>query len=665
VNLRRTNNARVSTGGVPEGRAARRLFWAAVGLGVTLVAVKATFLGVPQADGASLVEYLRSLAAISYRDTVFAAGSWLIARAVLVCVRPRWARATVAFVFAACAAFVCLYAVANVVLFHTLGGFVTYPTLMLIADVRMIRSSVSAYLTTRTMAALLGLPLTYIAIVETSVRIAGALRAPRRYAAACVPIVLVWSIVGSHAFAADWPGRSDRRVADNAAWVFAASWWRTVRGDGAVRMPDEFPAEDLADFEPVGPRPSLPALLRRASRALDARAAAARRPPNVILIVLESVGGRWTSLNNPAYRTTPVLEAESAHGIVFNRFYTHIGRSSNSLVSMLLSVYPKLDFRELTEQYPDLPGTTLPAMFHNRGYRTAFVTPSDLSWAGWGSFLAGHGFDAVWDHHDLGCHDLLSSWGVEDRCMVDRMVQFVGEQRSPFFLMGWTTQTHHPYETSPGVAELDLLREHTPDDWSLGRYLNIIHETDRQLARLFDAVRAAGLAEDTLIVVTGDHGQAFGYPHDAYTQGRTVYEEDVNVPLLLWFPRGYRKSARSTNIGSLVDLAPTIADVAGFPPAADWQGRSLFDARHTRRAYFYVAESEYTLGLREGNWKYIYNLRDGTEELYDLATDPIEQHNVAALQPQQSARYRQRLAALAEANRRQYLRIGHALHSSS
>jgi arylsulfatase A-like enzyme len=249
--------------------------------------------------------------------------------------------------------------------------------------------------------------------------------------------------------------------------------------------------------------------------------------------------------------------------------------------------------------------------------------------------------------------------------MVDRLVRLVGDERStPFFLMGWTTQTHHPYETSPGVPELDLLREHTPDDWSLGRYLNILHETDHQLARLFEAVRRAGLEDDTLIVVTGDHGQAFGYPHDAFTQGRTIYEEDVNVPLLLWFPRVYKKPMRMPGIGSLVDLAPTISDVVGFPPAPDWQGRSLFDARHARRAYFYVAESEYTLGLREETWKYIYNLRDGTEELYDLASDPTEQHNLAGQQPQRSVRYRQRLAALAEANRRQYQKIGSPLRTT-
>ena len=637
----------------------RRVFWTAVWLAFVFAAVKASFLGSPRSREESFLEYLGAVAAISFRDLGFVAACWLVARLTLAAAgRPRWARPVLSSIFVAIAAFVCLYAVANVVIFKTLGGFVTYPTLLLIADVRMIRSSVSAFLTWRTCAALIGLPLTYLAAVEATTRLVRPPRYARAYAALLLPIAGAWLIVGARAYAGEWQSRSDRRIAQNAPWVFAESWWRAVRGEGAVRMPGEFPPEDLADFQPLGPRPSLPAMLRRASRAITARAAAARRPPNVILVVLESVGARWAGLSNPTYATTPTLQAEAAHGVVFNSFYTHIGRSSNSLVSMLMSVYPKLDFHELTEQYPDLPGTTLPSVFRERGYRTAFVTPSDLNWAGWGAFLGRHGFDTVSDYHDLGCQEMLSSWGVEDRCMVDRMVRFVDENRStPFFLMGWTTQTHHPYETSPGVPELDLVRERTPDDWSLNRYLNILRETDRQLGRLFEAVRRAGLEDDTLIVVTGDHGQAFGYPHDAYTQGRTIYEEDVHIPLLLWLPRTYTKPVRSDHIGSLVDLAPTIADAAGMAPAADWLGRSLFDSRHAGRAYFYVAESEYTLGIREGNWKYIYNLRDGTEELYDLGADSNEQRNLAAQQPQRSARYRQRLAALAEANRRQYQKV--------
>jgi arylsulfatase A-like enzyme len=91
--------------------------------------------------------------------------------------------------------------------------------------------------------------------------------------------------------------------------------------------------------------------------------------------------------------------------------------------------------------------------------------------------------------------------------------------------------------------------------------------------------------------------------------------------------------------------------------APEWQGRSLLDDRQPHRAYFYVAEDSFTLGVREGNWKYIYDLRDGTEELYDLDRDPNEQHNLSSTEPERCVRLRQRLAAWTEANRRQYEKI--------
>ena len=90
-----------------------------------------------------------------------------------------------------------------------------------------------------------------------------------------------------------------------------------------------------------------------------------------------------------------------------------------------------------------------------------------------------------------------------------------------------------------------------------------------------------------------------------------MYEEDVHVPLMFWFPRLYRQPTRTSAVGSHIDLAPTIAELAGVPPAPDWQGRSLFDRTRAPRAYFYVAEDHFTLGLREDNWKYIFTLREG------------------------------------------------------
>jgi arylsulfatase A-like enzyme len=554
-------------------------------------------------------------------------------------------------------------AVVNVGVFGVLGGFLTYPLLQMVGSVRMVRSSVGAHLTPPVVAALVGAPAVYLAAVWRSGRpprgtpTDSAIHAPisPRWAAVLGAAVVAWMVAGHFTYGARWATRQERRIAQNPHWVFAASWWqRDARH--SVRLSDHFADGDLADFEPIGLREAPRIDVRRASLRGRAPKPPVRRPPNIILIVLESVAARWTSLSGGGYDTTPTLRAEASRGIVFDNFYAHIGRSSNSLSAMLLSAYPKLGFRDMTAEYPDLPGTSIASVLRERGYHTGFITPSALTWAGWDRFLDRRGFDDVRDERQLACGERISSWGVEDRCMVDDMVRWMeADAARPFFLMTWTQQTHHPYEPSPGIPLLPLARDRVIDDFGFDRYLNVLHETDHQIGRVFDAVRRAGRERDTLVVVTGDHGQAFGYPHESFMQGRTIYEEDVRVPLMIWFPRAYRVPMRSAVVGSHVDLAPTIVDLAGVPPAPEWQGRSLFDTRRSPRAYFYVAEDEFMLGVREDGWKYILNVRDGTEELFDLRTDETEQKNLARLHPDICARLRRRLAAWTEANRRQYL----------
>jgi arylsulfatase A-like enzyme len=622
-------------------------------LACTLVAIKASYLGPPPVVWSEAPRYARALAATSSLDVLFAMGLWAAGVAALMATarRPRLTRLAVGALLVT-AALAALYAVASVVMFGIFGGFLTYSLLTLVGDVRMLRSSVALHLTPGVAAGLALLPLGYVAAVLVSGRLRVSRSSAIRVRLATLALLVAWVAAGQYVYAREWTTRQDRRIAENAHWVLASSFVRSSSRE-VVSLDGRFEDADLGDFAPPEPR-ATPDRVRRARLSTRSRRTPAA-PPNVILVVLESVAARWTSLGNARYQTTPTLGAEAGNALVYDNFYAHIGRSSNSLAAMLLSTYPKLDFADVTQAYPRLGGTSLASAFRDRGYRTVFVTSSDLRWANWDTFIGTRGFERVRDYRDLTCGDPVSSWGVEDRCMVDDLVRQIRESRdAPFFLMAWSQQTHHPYEPSPGAPLLTLGREPVPYPYDLDRYLNVLHETDAQLARLFAAVREAGLADNTLIVITGDHGQAFGYPHKSYMQGRTVYEEDVNVPLMLWFPGRFRTAVRSSAIGSHVDLAPTIAEVAGLTPAADWRGRSLLDATRPPRAYFYVAEDHFRLGVREGAWKYIYDLREGTEELYRLDLDPTEQKNVAASERARCARLRQRLAAWAEANRRQY-----------
>src|SRR5580765_1490015 len=143
--------------------AARRLFWGAVWLALVLVAIKAYYLGLPPARAIGDAEdYFLSLAAISYVDVLFAAVIWLAARTVLAIGGGRGASPVITTVFLAFAAFSLMYATANVVVFGVFGGFMTYPLLALVGNVRMLSSSVLVRLTPRVISALVAVPLAYV-----------------------------------------------------------------------------------------------------------------------------------------------------------------------------------------------------------------------------------------------------------------------------------------------------------------------------------------------------------------------------------------------------------------------------------------------------------------------------------------------------------------------
>jgi arylsulfatase A-like enzyme len=268
-------------------------------------------------------------------------------------------------------------------------------------------------------------------------------------------------------------------------------------------------------------------------------------------------------------------------------------------------------------------------------------------WASPG-FLEQNGFQEVVRGQDFSAAKQISSWGTTDRLLFDGMLNWIGKRASePFFLMAWTDQTHQPFTLAPGQTFTDLIGDNKKGaNGELNRYVSLIRDDDAEIGRLLDVLRELGLANDTLVVITGDHGEAFADPHSGSGHGFTVYDEEVRVPLILWNPRLFRSGRRLDVIGSHTDLAPTILDLLGFPGQKHWEGRSLFDSGRPPRTYLFAAAwGQYLLGVRQANFKYIYDARQGQEELYDLFKDPDEQRNIAAREPRLAQSLRGRLAA--------------------
>ncbi|MFA6563641.1 MAG: sulfatase-like hydrolase/transferase [Verrucomicrobiia bacterium] len=602
---------------------------AALWLAAVLVGAKAVLLGAPRS-----LHWVLDLAAVSFQDMLFAAAAGVVAE-IAVCATARWpalARAVrgMALGFLTFCAF---YTVLAVGVFQYFSRPLSYDLLILVRNAATIQSSVSERLTAPIITAFVCVPAGFLAL---------ALWTGRRRGAPVLALMAagIWVAAGWWKYAPQPDDWEYGQLALSPHMELIRSTVVGLSGARQVAFPKGFPSEDTAEFQPLKARGGVAAASSFAPPAGEVR------PRNVIVVVLESVGAKYMNLYGSRYETTPSLIAESAHAMVFDNFYSHLGYTFCSFMAINFSIHPGLPwcYAPTTERPPP---PSLASVLRARGRRTAYLQSGDLDWNGGETWIKGFGFDEAHDYREFGC-PVLPSGGAEDRFLIDRLLRWIDAKRDqPFLAVCWTEQTHDPYTPSPGVKLVDFLPRKPGDARSadLWRYLNALRETDRQLGRLFVALRERGLADDTLVVVTGDHGEAFREPHKQRGHGFTVYQEDVHVPLMLWNPRLFPAGRRVATIGSHMDLNPTVADLLDFEPSGEWQGRSLFDPARPPRAYFVSSVGDYQFGIRDGQWKYILNTTHGREMLFDLAHDPDEQRNLAAAEPGRCRRLRQRIAA--------------------
>jgi arylsulfatase A-like enzyme len=160
-------------------------------------------------------------------------------------------------------------------------------------------------------------------------------------------------------------------------------------------------------------------------------------------------------------------------------------------------------------------------------------------------------------------------------------------------------------------------------------YLAATSFIDAQIGRMLQALDDAGLAENTLVVVWGDHGWHLG--EKAITGKNTLWDDGTRVPLIFAGP-GVSRGGRSTQPAELLDIYPTLIELCGLAPRTDLEGLSLVpqlkNAAAKRARPAITSHNQGSHGIRSERWRYI-RYADGTEELYDHANDAHEWTNLA------------------------------------
>ena len=353
-------------------------------------------------------------------------------------------------------------------------------------------------------------------------------------------------------------------------------------------------------------------------------------PPamSVLLVTLDTTRADHLGPYGYAHVETPALDALAAQGLVFERCYAPVPLTLPSHSSLMTGLWPPRHGVRVNGERPLAEGAeTLAELLSQRGYATgaaigAFVLDRQFGLA--------QGFAHYDDDLSRGRDPGRFSYARRDAGLVtDAALAWLRETgRGPYFLWVHYYDPHSPYEV-PADAEAgrgggsSLL----PYDAALGY-------VDTQLARLWQSLDESGRAADTLVIVTGDHGEAL-WEHGEVTHGLFTYDSTLRIPLLVRFPDRRAAGVRIAEPVALVDLFPSILTWVGaaVPPNLDGRVLPLDPAAESteRLIYFENLGPERLFGwsaLRgfvAGDLKLIAAPRP---ELYDLARDPHEQRDL-------------------------------------
>lgn len=361
------------------------------------------------------------------------------------------------------------------------------------------------------------------------------------------------------------------------------------------------------------------------------RGAAAGR--NVILVSLESTAAQYLGLYGAAPDVAPNLTALAGSAIVFDNAYAVYPESIKGLLSMLCSVSPAFD--QSAESSARAPCRSIASMLAGMGYRTALFHSGRFAYLGMEAVVRNRGFDVLADAGDIGGqHE--SSFGADDRSTVDRVLAWIDSipRGERFFVTYLPIAGHHPYEV-PDRGPFENGDE-------FGRYRNALRYGDEVLGSLIAGVRARGLESSTVWMLVGDHGEAFGQHDGNFGHTFQLYEENVHVPFIIAAPGAIPRQLRSRRIVSAIDIAPTLLELVGGAAAASHEGRSVLDGE-PRMALFFADYSLGLLGLRDGRFKYIYEIESRRSRLFDTNRDPLETVNLATDDPDAVQWYRHRV----------------------
>jgi arylsulfatase A-like enzyme len=346
---------------------------------------------------------------------------------------------------------------------------------------------------------------------------------------------------------------------------------------------------------------------------------------NVVIIVLESQ--RATSALPTTKRpVTPFLDELATHSLTAERAYVLTPHTSKSLTTIHCGVAPPLDTTNSEANERGIAGPCLPELLAGKGYRTAFFQSATEQFERRRDLAGRMGFEQVESADTLLTQGFenVNYFGYEDDIMLEPSREWMDRNREHPFLLSYLTVTaHHDYRLPEAIELQDFV-----DDPKLNDYLNGLSYQDRFVRRVVDQVKDLGLYEKTVFVVVGDHGEGFG-EHGVRQHDNTIYEEGIRVPLIIHDPHVGTRRSISDPVQQTA-IMPTVTDLIGYRLHGSRPGgsASLLSTAPRDPVNVTCFENARCLARLEGDLKYVHHFGDRRDEVFDLATDPSERHNL-------------------------------------
>jgi arylsulfatase A-like enzyme len=380
-----------------------------------------------------------------------------------------------------------------------------------------------------------------------------------------------------------------------------------------------------------------------------------RSRPDIILVTIDALRADHVSRYGYARLTTPLIDAFSRDAVVFTDAIAQAPYTKASIASLMTGLYPtahktvtaSVPFPEtmtghlttapiLTDVLPSNV-TTLAEALHSGGYRTLGFTANPFLISDFGfargfdtfGFFPGPDFASA-DHVVNDVIDLVDTVDPRPMFLWVHLMEPHSPYTPPASVKGTFPLRGQPEPIASTVSIPDWLLPGSPRDLReyVDSYDDEIAAADVAVDRLLRQLHDVRRTDNTVVVVTADHGEQF-LDHGGWEHSSSLYEELIRVPLIVKAPRAAPGVMKAQV--QMMDLFPTLLEYAEVAVPAGTAGHSLIAALHgvneRRPAYSEIASSQYA--VRIDGWKLIESA-DGSRQLFDLGGDPREQHDIAS-----------------------------------